>query len=218
MLHTCARHRSFGADEHPYVKARISLVPNHAIEKGKMRKIPIVFAVVLGLAAQTYATPTTYDITFNGDGSVASGQIVVDGGVATSGYLDVTAGWGIGDYTLYTWTGPVVSSVRVSGGTDLIVDNLVNVGSYPFLDIYGLAFVSNLPPPQPSEGMDLSLDSGTTYNLGGYGIDGYGDPNADGVATLTAVPDGASTVLLLGFGLAALGVMGLQRNRLHGAK
>jgi len=153
------------------------------------------------------ARATLYNFTFTGGSSAANGQLDVNGGVATGGFLDVTAGTGIGTYSLFTWNGGGVSSVRVNG-TDLIVDNLVSPGSTPFLDVYGLAFVNNLA--NPTEGMDFSLNFGTTYNLGGFGTLGYYVPNSDGRASieLAAVPEPTSLIagsmLLLPFGARSL--------------
>jgi len=140
--------------------------------------------------ANTY----NYDLKFtetDGNGnSAANGQLDIVGDHAVAGYLDVTAGAAQGTYSLYTWAGGGISSVRVTGGTDLIVDNAVTVGGNPFLDIYGLAFTS----PGNTEGIDFSLDSGTTYNLGGFGTSGYYVPNANGNATLTAVPETSGNI------------------------
>src|ERR1035437_4260804 len=167
-----------------------------------MQKLQLtIMAAVSVMAVQVYAIP--YNITFDGGGSSAVGQIDVVGGLAISGYLNVTTGPAQGTYSLYTWSGGGVSSVRVGGGTDLIVDNVVNVGAIPFFDVYGLAFVN-----QP-EGIDFSLNYGNVYNLAGFGPVGYAVPNATGTATLTAVPDGGMTVALLGSALMSLG--GLRR-------
>jgi len=165
----------------------------------------------LALALSANASPFTYNLSFNGDGSSATGVITIDNGFATSGYLDVTAGPALGSYGLYTWIGGGTSSIRVNGGTDLIVDNLVDANSDPSLDIYGLAFVSSgYTGGYPSEGIDLSLLSGTTYNLAGFGIDGYGVPNANGSVTLTQVPE--PSTLAMG-GLALLGLARIRHRK-----
>jgi hypothetical protein len=167
-------------------------------------KLAIMVSAVF-VAAQARAT--LYDISFSGGGSTAYGQIDVSGGVADSGLLDVTAGPATGTYSLYTWSGGGISSVRVTGGTDLIVDNIVDVGANPFLDIYGLAFVTG----DHSEGIDFSLASGDIYNLAGFGPLGYAVPNAFGTATLTAVPEPTTLIsgalLLLPFGASTLRIL-----------
>ncbi|MDR3558366.1 MAG: hypothetical protein P4L61_02440 [Candidatus Pacebacteria bacterium] len=153
-----------------------------------MNKMQLAALAILSIAAVQARANLTYDVTFQGNGTVANGQIILDNGVAVGGYLDVTAGAAQGAYSLYTWTGGGISSIRVGGGTDLIVDNLVNPGGSPMLDIYGLAFYSNAKDGGgvPLEGIDLSLNYGTTYNLAGFGADGYGNPNADGSVAITA--------------------------------
>jgi hypothetical protein len=171
-----------------------------------MRALRIaVLAAGLGLAVQTQAG--LYDVSFSGGGSVANGQIDVESGVAVSGYLDVTAGAAQGTYSLYTWSGGGISSVRVTGGTDLIVDNIVNAGANPFLDVYGMAFVNS----GHTEGIDFSINYGTTYNLAGFGSLGYGVPNANGSATITAVPE--PTTMVAGVGAVGLVLAGMARSR-----
>jgi hypothetical protein len=172
----------------------------------KNLKFQLAIAAAAGLAIQSQAA--LYDFTFSGDGSAADGTISVVGGVATGGTLDVTAGLAQGTYSLYTWAGGGTSSVRVTGGTDLIVDNLVTIGANPFLDTDGLAFVT----VGDTEGIDFSLGSGTTYNLAGFGADGYNQPNAFGTATLVAIPEPVSTTEFAG--LSALGVLLLVGGRI----
>ena len=171
----------------------------------KNLKFQLAIAAAAGLAIQSQAA--LYDFTFSGDGSAADGTISVVGGVATGGTLDVTAGLAQGTYSLYTWAGGGTSSVRVTGGTDLIVDNLVTVGATPFLDTDGLAFVS----AGNTEGINFT-GSGTTYNLAGFGADGYNQPNAFGTATLVAIPEPVSTTEFAG--LSALGVLLLVGGRI----
>lgn len=181
------------------------------------RKINLCLVMLLlalaGFSTAAKANQYNYSFTFtetDGFGSsAASGQLEIVSGRAIDGYLDLTAGPAQGEYSLYTWNTGGISSVRVSGGTDLIVDNLVNIGANPFLDVYGLAFVT----ADHAEGIDLSLASGQTYNLGGYGAVGYAVPNANGQVILTgSVPDAASTLALLGFSLVA--IIGIQRLQL----
>jgi hypothetical protein len=76
-----------------------------------MEKI-YVTSRILALLAVTALSPAawadSYDFTFiasTADDTVANGQLTVVGDIATSGYLDVTAGPDIGAYTLVTGTG-----------------------------------------------------------------------------------------------------------------
>ena len=175
----------------------------------KLFKIAVsLITVSAALTLTNNAHAVLYDFTFNGDGSSASGQIDLVGGVAVSGTLDVTSGNAQGTYSLYTWNGGGISSIRVDGGTDLIVDNLVDVNSRPSLDVYGLAFVSSsYTGGHPSEGIDLSLNYGTTYNLAGFGIDGYCNPNANGSVFFDLVPFPEPTtgaIILLCLGISSM--------------
>jgi hypothetical protein len=52
----------------------------------------------------------------------------------------------------------------------------------------------------------------------GDGGSGAGTANIESITIGSSVPDGASTLLLLGFGLAGLGVLSLRKNRLSAAK
>jgi hypothetical protein len=175
-----------------------------------MTKLVAVTALsaALSVALLPKAKATLYDVEFTGGGSSASGQIDVVGGVAVSGSLDITAGPAQGVYSLYTWNGGGTSSVRIDGGTDLIVDNIV-VNSSPFFTGDGLAFISSAyTGGLPSEGMVLSLN-GSVDNLIGFGVDGYGNPNANGIVTmdLTPVPEPSTIIsgacMLLPFGAVA---------------
>src|ERR1022692_1900511 len=171
-----------------------------------MKKIQLaIMAVAVGLAMQSQAS--LYDITFSGSGYSANGQIDVSGGLATSGYLTVTVGNDLGTYDLVTGG----SSIRITDGTDLIYDNLVNPGNNPFLDINGLAFVS--------AAVDIHGHPLVGFNLWGNGTDNYSlfdvSPGvyntANGAATITAVPEAttmiAGALLLLPFGASTLRIL-----------
>ena len=120
-----------------------------------------------------------YQITFNGGGSAAHGEIYVVDGAAVSGTLDVTAGDKMGRYTL----------LPGSGSIDAFFwwDNLVYPDSNPFVNWDGLMFTS-----------DGTLN-GYKINLYGLGLGNYGfaggstedqpfDPDVNGVATIAAEP------------------------------
>lgn len=177
-------------------------------------------ALVAGGGIQpAQAQTVTYDFTFNGGGTSANGQLEITDDTATGGYLDITSGTGIGDYNLYTWIGEgsVGSSVRVNGGTDLIVDNDVNVNLSPPVDSAGLAFISSSLDGggDPIEGINLSAN-GDTVNVAGFGTDGYGAPNANGVLAFTecaSVPEPSSTALLSAGGAFAGIVLYRRKSR-----
>jgi hypothetical protein len=151
-------------------------------------------ACAMGMAVQSHAQ--WYNITFNGSGYAANGQIDVAGGLATSGYLTVTAGNDLGTYYLATG-GP---SVRVGGGTDLIYDNVVNPSADPFLDGDGLAFALN-NATSSNPGFNLWGNSPGSYSLFDASNTEYFD--AGGTATITPGPVPEPTTagcFLLGLG------------------
>jgi hypothetical protein len=163
-----------------------------------MKKLQLaIMAVVLIMAVQARAS--WYDITFTGGGSAANGQIDVVGGVAISGFLDITAGGNSGTYALTPGSG--------SNG-QFIWDNLVNPANVPFVDNAGLYFTGG--------GIQVNLFSTTGY---GYGYSLYGYPPAwvpqvdNGTATisLAAVPEPttmiAGALLLLPFGASTLRIL-----------
>lgn len=146
-----------------------------------------------------------YDIAFTGGSSAANGQIDVVGGIATAGYLDVTAGANQGTYNLVSLTSllitggtPSVPSIRFTDGTDEIFDNAVNVNSDPFLTGNGLEFAND-----HLIGFNLWGNSPGSYTL--FDVSGPPDTQVyfsdNGTATITPVPEPASaTFILLGMG------------------
>ena len=146
----------------------------------------------LFVAAQAYAG--VYNLTYTGvDGTDATGQIVVLGGYATSGYLDVTGPANAGDYTLVPGSG--------SDGS-FVWDSIVFVGSDPFLDTTG-----GLQFAMAGAEVNMFYNSGQwdpadTYSL--WGAPPNWAPESYGTATLTPVPDGGLTVALLGGALVGL--------------
>jgi hypothetical protein len=168
-------------------------------------KIAMV-AGALGLAAQAKAVE--YSITFSGSVFSANGQIDVSGGVADSGYLTVAGGPDSGTYSLVALGSPLIngdvtpsySTLRAPSG-DQIFDDVVYVGSNPFLTGNGLEFANS-----DLIGFNLWGNGPGYYSLFAssrnvYVIDG-------GNATLTAVvPDGGLTAGLLGGALLGLGAL-----------
>lgn len=185
------------------------------MKKQAMRMVIIVAAI--GLAAKSQASIETYDVTFTGSGWSASGQIDVSGdatgGVATSGYLDVTYGSTTIDYG-YLATG--VGNVENNNGDVIAIgDNLVSLTAADPFDQSGLLFVQT-----PINGggntpafLELSADQNNGYVPNIYGSGnapagwGYENPNVDGTVSLVAVLEPTSTTAYAG--LSALGMVGL---------
>jgi hypothetical protein len=178
-----------------------------------MKKQKLQMAILAGamsMAVQSQAA--MYDITFTGGGWSASGQIDVVGGVADSGYLDVTQGSTTIDYGyLATGTGNIENN---NGDVYPIGDNVISLTSSDFVDQYGLTFAQT---PINGSGhspaiVNLSADQNNGYvpNLNGYGNApagfGYNNPDVDGTASLVAIPEAASMAQFAGF--SALGLFG----------
>lgn len=172
-----------------------------------MKKLQSIIAVAaLVMAIQAHATP--YTITFTGGGSSASGEIDVVGGLAVSGYLDVLTGANTGVYDL---VGGAAGVFKLSDGTYLSYDNVVNVGSDPFIDDTGLAFADGPAQTAGTIGFNLWSNGPGSYTV--FGDPPWGSPYTSGTATLTVatdnpngspVPDGGMTVSLLGGALIGL--------------
>ena len=156
--------------------------------------------------------------TFSGSVSTASGELDVVGNIAVSGYLDVTSGANQGTYSLVSLTSPLITggtpsvpSIRISDGTDLIFDNIVNAASDPFFDSNGLAFANN-----NTIGFNLWGNSPGYYSL----FDVSGTPPGheyiqdNGTATLAPVPEPASITLISVF--AGLSIL-LRRSKVRTA-
>jgi len=159
----------------------------------------------LYLVTTVHSHAQLYNITFTGGSSAANGQIDVVGGIATSGYLDVTLGPNQGTYNLVSLTSPLITggspsvpSIRFTDGTDQIFDNAVNVGSNPFLT---------------GDGLEFANDHLIGFNLWGNGPGSYslfdvsGPPDVHeyiidgGTATIAPVPEPTTAgCLLLGLG------------------
>jgi hypothetical protein len=144
----------------------------------------------------------------NGGPTVANGQIDVVGGIAVSGFLNVTGGPGSGFYALVA----VVPSGISSFGS-FTYDNAVAPGSTPFIPRTGLLWATG------DIEFNMFYNFSTTWGgaAGTYGLLGnlgstvdhprrYG-PVASGTATLTAVPDTGVTITLLSGALVALALM-----------
>ena len=165
-------------------------------------------AGLVACATRSCANGITYNIGFNSGGWSAIGQIDVTAGVASSGYLDVTFGPTTVDYD-YLAVG--IGVVQNNNGDNLPYgDNLVDVNSADFVDQNGLLFLTAPVVGWHSAGAGIYLSAdqfnGFVPNLNGYGNTpgfGWNNPNVDGTATITPIPD-SSTV-----GLAVVALVGL---------
>jgi hypothetical protein len=170
-----------------------------------MKKLQMtIIATTLIIAVQAHAQ--LYDLTFTGAyGTDASGQIDVVGGLAVSGYLELT-GNNQGTYTLCPG-GPGSTYVLGYGEySSISYDNLVFPDSDFFLDELGLGFADGPEGADGTQGFMLWYNGpNCAYN---YAM--FGDVGDGGNATLTpapaAVPEpstcvaGALMLLPLGIG------------------
>jgi hypothetical protein len=171
----------------------------------KLQIAIILVATVLAVQAQAQV----YLLSFTGSVSAANGQIDVVGGVATSGYLDVTLGDNQGTYNLVSLTSPLITggtpsvpSVRFTDGTDETLDNLVNVSSNPFLTDNGLVFAND-----HTIGFNLWGNGPGSYTL--FDVSGSPIPHVyladNGTAILVQVPEASVTTMFAFFmGLSLL--------------
>jgi PEP-CTERM motif len=178
--------------------------------------------LLIGFTTVNQLQAQTYDITFTGNGgSAANGQINVVGGIAISGFLDVTAGANQGTYNLVNLTSPLINgspqnngaiqTLVFPGGNDQIFDNVVNAGSNPFLTDEGLEFAND----NTSAGFNFWGNSPGSYSLYDGGINAADNSiinfvDNNGTATITPVPEPATLALA---GLSGLGMLLLRRQR-----
>lgn len=109
-----------------------------------------------------------------------------------------------------SFTLPVVST----DGGPLDSSALVHVGDLTDGSITLSALDSVLDPNSP--GGTVPYGGETVAYIGleiGDGGSGAGTANIESITIGSSVPDGASTLLLLGFGLAGLGALSFKRNR-----
>jgi hypothetical protein len=155
-----------------------------------------VGAVLLALCAFTpVSRADVYILTYNDGGfNNGSGQINVVGGLAQSGStftVTVPTSSAFGTWTLVGGGGS-----GSAGG--FAFDNVVNVGSNPFLTAAGLVFSLGV------NDINLYANGPGSYtllgNIGGVSF----DPQTTGTATLTPVPEPISYALAV-FGLIFVG-------------
>jgi hypothetical protein len=190
-----------------------------SVEKStmKIKNLSLLAAALCcGLFAvqQARADITSYTFSYNGGGVTATGNLSLDGTFAVGGNIDITSGPVLGIFNLYTWATPGESSIRLTDGTDLIVNNQVNLASNPMMDLDGLAFVSSAVDSSgnPLEGLNLYGNGVSSYGLWGAGSDGYGVPNVTGSLDVAPAPVPEPVPLALaGLGFGAL--LLVQRHR-----
>lgn len=169
-------------------------------------------AGALGLVVQAHAQ--LYDITFSGDGYAANGQVDVSGGIATSGFLTVTAGNDLGTYQLFTANPTIIVPVGVT--VNLTGDNAVFPSSNPFVDGGGLNFSGPVFDGNESDvAFNLFGNGPGSYSLFDGSATQYTQANGNATISLVAVPEPttviAGALLLLPFGASTIRV--LRRNR-----
>ena len=197
-----------------------------------MKKFAII-AILIGIGAVPAFADAIYDFTYNGGYFTATGTLDLNGsGLALSGsgtlmYDSVTTAITLFPLNAAMLADPSGNGVR-AGGTDWNqIDNQVYVGSNPLVDGYGLIFWTGSTTPTgaladssihpnfcegiPSCAVDLfAIYSNGPSSYSGFGAGPTGLYAGDnGSFTLTAVPDGGTTLALLG--LAIAGLAGLRR-------
>jgi hypothetical protein len=175
---------------------------NNKIRKQKetMKKIQLaIMAAAMVIAVQARAS--LYDITFTGGGSTANGQIDVVSGLATSGFLTITAGPQMGTYALLPGGPGVTTSPLGNFNTD---SQVFTAAPTFFLDSWGLLFTDGT--------VEINMWGNSPGNYSLWGAPPQWSPQVDGgTATLTAVPEAstmiAGALLLLPFGASTLRIL-----------
>ena len=168
----------------------------------KTLKITMLAAVLaLGINADARET-NTFDITFtDGGANVGSGQILIADGLAVGGYFNVTAGIASGtSWILYTAGGAAAyPTFFQSPDAEFNYNNAVYLAgnpqypaTNPFLDNYGLLFVSS----------SLNTDELNLFGNpdGSYTFDAFLGGNLGtvvGSSTITPAPEPSSMAIAL---------------------
>jgi hypothetical protein len=187
----------------------------------KNLRISLSVSAAMALATVMTANATDYNLSYTADtadGTVANGELTVVNGLATGGYLDVTSGPDIGDYTLVS---------AIGSDSSFVYDTYVYPGSdNGFLDTTaGLLWSASGDAGDSSEvnmWFNLNAQYGApadTYSF--WGAPGNWNLESYGSATLTPAlqtfnggnpaqaADGGSTMAMLASGLT--GLMALRR-------
>jgi VPDSG-CTERM motif len=182
-------------------------------------RLVLGFALVLGMASGVQAGQVTISFSFNTTADQATsnsglGTLFADdlGGNqygAYGGSLTMTSGPATGLYDLYSKGSPYAVFTSPSGAFN--IDSQVTIPGNPSLDASGLLFVlqgATLPEIN-IWGNSVSNYSFYVWNGGAYSpaIDGFSDFEAHIVPGTLAVPDGGTTLMLLGGALVGLGAL-----------
>jgi hypothetical protein len=193
-----------------------------------MKKFAVI-ALMIGIGAVP-ALAQDYNFSIN-DGTVsATGTLdfvfapALNADLVTGGTITVSGGETVGGYTIPSGTGTLLANTNLAvgstawasdtlynGGDNLIYDDLLYPGTQELVDGYGLIFTYG----SGNTAFSISNDSGGVpgTNPNNYAIivgqiyapRGYYGPDTSNFA----VPDGGTTLALLG--LAVAGLAGLRR-------
>lgn len=179
-------------------------------------KLALMAAGMIAAGTSFHAQAISYTLDFSGGGVTATGTIDVTGNHDTAGSITVSGAAKNGTFTFAP-----VSPVRALDGTDIIFDNVVNIGATHVLTGGGLGFGMNFSDQQHADYvLNIWGNGDGSFSLfeAGQGPDGSGHVYSmyNGSLRLTeasslAAPDGGSSAAMLG---CSLGAIGLIRNRL----
>jgi hypothetical protein len=175
-------------------------------------RLVLGLALIMGLASGVQAGPVTITFDFTAGANTGSASLLADvlgGGQygVYSGTLHMTGGVVPGDYDLYPNPDPYNVSILWVGGLGYFqFDNLVTFPGSPMVDTNGLLFYN---PGSGNPYPEINIYSAGT----GYGFIAVND--TAGILTSTTftafdnvtVPDGGTTLMLLGCALTSLGLL-----------
>jgi hypothetical protein len=194
-------------------------------------KIFAVIALMIGIGAVPAFADTNYNFTYSDSQYTLSGVLTASpdgGGVFTVTGVTGTVTWVGKPSSTYALTLVPPGDVPSNHNGDNIYgqDDLIYPNQAPLLTLCpgyncafgGLEFAFPAPPPLSgiNGGSDIALFANASGGgPGGYGslesadLGGYVNTTSGGTFTLSAVPDGGTTLALLG--LAIAGLAGLRR-------
>jgi hypothetical protein len=172
-------------------------------------KLMTLAAVALHVTSQACAGLVVINFDDGGNNS-GSGATDVEDGYAISGNFIMTVGLAAGDWTLTGGTPSSPGSGSSPSGF-FKYDNMVNLGSDPFLTTTGgLLFTDsngdqlNIWAARPGTYDLWAVNSAGVYYVEAGAYPGYPDATSSGTVTVTAVPEPVNYALT-GFGLILVG-------------